>query len=141
MTATTVAPTYENLTCGTVIVTVKPDPHWRHVRLIGFGEEWHETYTYKLERVEEVGGFTLYLRTWTENARNPNAGRWVYTGIVHPKLGTLRLTTKSAFPLHATRVKVANKVFAALLTGRAADIEKAGWTVDVTVEKELEDRF
>src|SRR4051812_6877699 len=142
--ATAPAPlTRDTLTAGTVLLTVEPDPHWRFARLM-CGDEYHEGYTYRIERVADANGrtFTLFLHTLTANPRKPNdPGRFVYTGVVHPTLGTIRLTAKSAFPAHATRVKVAEHVLRALFTGRAADVAKANWKVTADVVAEAPDRF
>lgn len=139
MTAT--APTRDVLTSGTVLVTVIPDPHWRHVQLVGFGREFHARYTYRLERVENANGrgFNLFLHTLTE--RKNREPEFVYTGTVHPHLGVLRPTAKSAFPTTATRFVIADRVLRALFTGRVGEIERAGWAVTVEVVKELEGRF
>ncbi len=134
-------PTIATLTSGTVLLTVVPCPIWRRVREL-LGDEYHPEYRYRIERVEHDSGHTLFLHTWTVSPRYPDrAGKWVYTGIVHPRLGTIRLTTKSAFPAHATRVKVAEHVLRAIFGNRAGDIERANWTVTATVEKELAGRF
>lgn len=134
-TAPAPVPTRDLLTSGTVRLTVVPDAHWRHVQLVGLGNTYHESYTYRIERVESANGApTFFLHTLTGT-------RWVYTGVVHPLKGTVRLTARSAFPEHATRVRVAGRVLQALFAGRGDRIVAAGWTVTVEVEKEATGRF
>lgn len=127
------------LTSGTVVVTVRPDPHWRAARAL-LGEEWYESYTYRIERVEEGRNIFFFLHTLTTNRKGENP-RYVYTGVIHPTLGTLRMTAKSAFPDTATRVRVARRVFEAIFKGNGAAVEAANWTVTALVEKELAGRF
>lgn len=96
------------------------------------GEVWHRSYSYQIERVAGTYGIpTFFLKTLTND-------RYVYTGVVHPSYGSVRLTRASAFPPTATRVRIANKVLAAIFSGRAEDIERAGWEVEVEVLREDE---
>lgn len=133
-------PTRDTLTAGTVVVTVRPDPHWRAARAL-LGEEWYEEYTYRIERVDSGGGGTMYfLHALTTDKKGDNP-RFVYTGVLHPILGTIRMTRASAFPITATRVMVAQKVFGAIFTRRGGDIEAANWTIEATVVKEAVGRF
>jgi hypothetical protein len=134
--------TRDILTSGTVLLTVKlPETFVLARRLMG--DVWHDEYRYRLERVEnEHGPATIFLSTYTTNDRYPDKpGRYVYTGVVHPLKGHVRLTAKSAFPAHATRVRVADRVLAALFAGRKDAIDAAGWSVECEVVKELAGRF
>ncbi len=139
--------TRDTLTAGTVIITVRPDLAFLTSRRL-LGEEWHDEYKYKLERVGTDARFDLYLRTWSKNERYPDkCGRWVYTGAVHPWSGKVSLTTSSAFPETkkdgkiCTRLAVARHVLEALFTGRDAEIAWHGWEVNVEVVEELAGRF
>lgn len=130
------------LTSGTVVVTVTL-PDNLIVAQAQLGNEWHKTYSYRIERVDNPDGtFVLFLKTLTKNPRkSDDESRYVYTGIVHPYKGSVRLTAKSAFPATATRFKVADRVFQALFAGRADAIAAAGWTVTAEVLTENVDRF
>lgn len=137
MTAT--VPTRDTMTAGTVYVTVSlPENFVRAQALLG--NEWHPTYRYRIDRSDD--GRTFFLSAYTVPARKPDAaGRYVYTGLLHPQKGSVRLTTRSAFPQHATRVRVADRVFQALFAGRLDAITAAGWEVSAEVEHEVADRF
>lgn len=143
MTALPVTLTRDSLTAGTVIVTVKPDAAWLRVRHLLGEDNWRAEYTYLVERVANGrGGFTLFLKAFTEDERHPDKpGRFVYTGVIDPWGGGLRLTAKSAFPAHATCVRVADRVCRAICTRRADDMAKAGWEVAAEVVSEDPDRF
>lgn len=140
MTTTTAPLTRDSLTAGRVILTVRPDPTWRRSREL-LGEEWHEEYTYLLERVPG-DRYSLFLKTFTTDARHPDKpGRFVYTGVIDPFKGGLRLTRNSAFPASATRVKVADATLRAIFTGRAGDIAKHGWHAEAEIVEEDSGRF
>ncbi len=125
------------LTAGTVDLTVKPSETFILARRL-LGDDYHDEYTYRLVNDHDR---VLWLSTLTYPKNSEKPPKWVYTGMVDLKTGAVRLTTKSAFPATATRVKVANRVLMALFAGRAADVEKAGWTVTAEVVNELPDRF
>lgn len=131
--------TRATLTSGTVLVTVTlPETFVRARELLG--DVYHPSYTYRVERVEnERGPATFFLSILTERPGKPPV--FIYTGVIHPYKGSVRLTRASAFPAHATRVRVADRVMQALFAGRADAITAAGWKVEVTVEKELAERF
>lgn len=145
MTATTApidtaANARHTLTAGTVVLTVRPSESFVTAMAL-CGTEFHDEYVYRLETVPNKGarGSMTFLHTLTAR---PKAGpTWVYTGVVDPRAGTLRLTGKSAFPEHATRVRIARRVLAALCSGRAADVAAAGWDVTAEITNELPDRF
>jgi len=131
----------DTLTAGTVTLTVTLPPTFIRARAL-LGEEWQPSYTYRIERVDYQTSTRLFLSTLTTNPRKPSQpARYVYTGCVHPRLGSLRMTSASAFPATATRVRVADRVLRALFAERAADIEAAGWQIAVNVEQELVGRF
>lgn len=125
------------LTAGTVDLTVKPSETFVLARRL-LGDDYYDEYTY---RIVNDNDRVLWLSTLTAPTKGDKPPRWVYTGMVDLKTGAVRLTTKSAFPAHATRVKVADRVLRALFAGRGGEIEKAGWTVTAEVVKELPDRF
>lgn len=118
--------TREALTTGCVRVTVAPDAAWLRVREL-MGDSYHASYCYKIENVDGV----LFLATWTEKTDKAGkaSGRWVYTGVVNATTGELKLTKASAFPAHATRVRIADRVMRACFAGNGAKIAAAGWTV------------
>jgi hypothetical protein len=132
--------TRDLLKSGTVILTISlPETFVRARQLLG--DEFHLVYTYRIDRVEnEYGVPTYFLRTLTDRP-NGKPSEFVYTGIVHQRLGTVRLTGKSAFPAHATRYRVANRVLAALFAGRGREIDAAGWTVTAEVLEEAVKSF
>lgn len=119
------------LTAGTNILTVTPDAAWLRTREL-LGDLYHASYRYKLERVESRdGGTFLFLSTWTESTKGTN-GRFVYTGSVSLKTGAVELTRKSAFPAHATRVRIADRVLRCMFTeGGAVKIAATGWVVEL----------
>lgn len=143
MTALPATLTRDALTAGTVIVTVKPDAAWLRVRHLLGEDNWRDEYSYKIDRAEKDGGGLIYfVSTFTVNDRYPDKpGKFVYTGVMDPWSGYVRLTAKSAFPEHATRVKVARHVLPAICSGRAADMAAAGWEVTAEVVREDENRF
>lgn len=102
---------------------------------------WAPSYTYRIDRVDNDHGtgFTLFLATLTDRGRK--SPTFVYTGIVHPLKGCVRLTAKSAFPATATRVRVASRVLEAICAGRTDAIIAAGWSVELKVEAEVANRF
>ncbi len=122
--------TREVLAAGSTIFTVTPDAAWLRVREL-LGDTFHADYTYQITRKDGV----LFLSTWTDNSGKAK-GRFVYTGVVTPK-GEVKLTAKSAFPAHATRVRVANRVLQCVFAGEVAKIDAAGWSVDVIDADEL----
>jgi hypothetical protein len=132
--------TRDTLMSGTVTITVKPPENFLVSRAL-LGEEWHREYELRIERVDDPAGFpTLFLRTRTRTERDTKP-KWVYTGIVHPRLGTVRLTSKSAFPAHSTRFRVSERVLKAIMEGRTDSITNSGWELSVEVEEELVGRF
>lgn len=135
--------TRDILTSGTVTFTVTlPETFTLARRLLG--EDWHDEYRYRIERVESATGGppSLFLSAYTVNPRSPDKpGRYVYTGVVHSLKGSVRLTSKSAFPATATRVRVADRVLSALFAGRADAITAAGWRVECEVLAEAAGRF
>jgi hypothetical protein len=134
--------TRDTLTSGTVTLTVTlPETFTLARRLLG--EDWHDEYRYRIERVENgTSPPSFFLSAYTTNARYPDKpGRYVYTGCVHPLKGSVRLTSKSAFPATATRVRVADRVLSAIFAGRADAIAAAGWRVECDVLAEAAGRF
>jgi len=126
--------TRDTLTSGTVLLTIVPAETFVVARKL-LGDDFHAKYEFRIERVDNEHGVpTLFIQCLTK-------GRWVYMGVVHPLKGTIRLTTKSAFPSHATRVRVADRVLQALFAGRADQIEVAGWAVTCEVLTEISERF
>lgn len=118
--------TRDDLTAGLVTVTVTlPETFVRARQLCG--DTFRPAYTFRVERVDSGA---LFLSCRTETAKGE---RWVYAGVVHPTTGSVRLTTKSAFPAHATRVRVADRVLRMLFTGNAERIAAAGWRVECEV--------
>ncbi len=126
---TTTQITRETLTAGSTIFTVTPDAAWLRVREL-MGDTFHADYTYQITRKDGV----LFLVTWTDNGKSK--GRFVYTGVVTPK-GEVKMTAKSAFPAHATRVRIANRVLQCVFAGEMAKVDAAGWSVEVVDAAEL----
>ncbi len=132
-------PTTDLLTSGTVTLTVTLSPTFVLARTL-LGDAFHPSYTYRIERVVNADKSVVYfLSTLTDGGkRGPS---FVYTGVLNPVKGTIRLTAKSAFPATATRYRVADRCLQAIFAGRGDDITKAGWSVSATVEKEAAGRF
>ena len=125
--------TRDILTSGTVLLTVVPAETFVLTRKL-LGDDFHSRYEFRIERVEGDGSPVFFIQARTN-------GRWVYMGVVNPVKGCIRLTKKSAFPAHATRVRVADRVCQALCAGRADAIEAAGWAVECEVVAEVANRF
>lgn len=131
--------TRDALTSGTVTVSVTPAETFVLARRL-LGDDYADSYTYRITRVENAHGApTLFLSVLTE--RRSGSPSFVYVGIVHPLKGSIRLTTKSAFPSTAKRVRIADRVLQSLFAGRADAITGAGWSVEANVEVELPHRF
>lgn len=127
---TATMPTVADLTAGVTLLAVDvPDTFVRARQLLG--DDFHARYEYRVECVEDREGYPTYFLS------AKTGSRFVYVGIVHPTKGSVRLTRKSAFPAHATRVRVADRVLQALFAGRADTIEAAGWTVTGEVVSEV----
>ncbi len=130
-TTPTLPATRETLTTGAHYLTVTLAPTFVRARQL-LGDAFHDSYRYKLERVNpRDGGSFLFLSVWTTSAKGDN-GRFVYVGSVSTGDGVLSLTKRSAFPAHATRFRVADRVLRCLFAGEGAKIAAAGWTVEVT---------
>lgn len=134
MTAATVSRSAVLAGLTTVTVTL-PETFLLVRRLLGDESNYSPTYVIQVERVEkDTGGEIYFVKLLTERPkRSPS---FVYVGVLNPRLGTIRLTQASAFPATATRYKVASRVLQAIFTNRVHQIEKAGWTVAVEVQRE-----
>ena len=126
-----------DLTAGVVEFTVTPSDTFV-VAMSQLGYEWHACYSYRINRKEDARGVSYFLSHLSGKGKK---ARWVYVGIVHPSLGTVRLTTNSAFPATATRVRVAQRVLTRLFAGEGMRVEEAGWSVDGRVVAECTNRF
>jgi hypothetical protein len=96
------------------------------------GVEFHPHYTYRVDRVEMPGNDLYPARTcyFVKALTGPdNTADYVYLGMLDAATGEVRLTAKSAFPATATRVRVAQRVLAALWAGNGDKIAAAGWDV------------
>lgn len=119
--------TRDALTAGKCLFTVAPSETFVTARRL-LGEEWHDRYTFEVDRVElpasaQFGRRTLYAVYSVEK------GRRVYLGELVPATGSVRLTTKSAFPAHATRVRVCRRTVARVMKNEAAAIAASGWVL------------
>lgn len=112
--------TREFFTADLAAFTVTPPANFVRVREL-LGSPYHSEYSYQIERV----GTAHYVRVLT-------GSRFVYLGALKPETGEVTLTAKSAFPATATRVKVIQRVLAAIWQGRGDAITKAEWRVEPT---------
>ena len=124
--------TKEFVLAGNATFTVEPPTNFIAARA-ALGETWHPRYTYRVERVEMDSRADPRVKDtfyFAKSMTGPdNTADYVYVGVVHPTLGTVRLTGKSAFPYDSTRVKVLMRVLSRIFAGEAAKITEAGWTV------------
>ncbi|AMV28781.1 hypothetical protein VT84_30590 [Gemmata sp. SH-PL17] len=117
--------TAETLTAGKVIFTVKlPETFVTARRLLG--DEFQESYTYQIDRIDmpksvQFAARTMYAVYFVDGNRRAYLGEL--------RNGEVRLTMKSAFPAHATRVRVCQRVVAAVVKGNAGKITAAGWSL------------
>lgn len=126
--------TRDAILSGTAVITVRPDAHFLHARALLGDYEWQPTYTYRVERVDnDYGVPTYFLHTLT--SRPGAEPKFVYTGVVHPRIGTIRRTKCSAFPETSRRFRVASRVLQAVFGNRQHEIAAAGWDVSVAVER------
>lgn len=127
-------PTRAELLAGTSQFSVSPSETFIRAREL-LGDTFHACYDYQITRVMPDNGGTVpmyFLACWTGEGKK---GRWVYMGVVHPTQGTIRFTSKSAFPAHATRVRIAQRALLALFAGEGQKIVDAGWTVKGEVKQ------
>jgi hypothetical protein len=128
------------LASGSVRVRVFPSETYRRSREVATGDDVRDEYVYRIDRVDGPNGtYTLFLQCLDQ--KPGKAPKYVYTGVLDPRRGTLRLTKRSAFPEHATRVKVARIALPLLFAGKAAELKAMGWNGGVNVLKELAGRW
>lgn len=129
MTAMTMSPEAERLLAGTAYLTIRPAESFLAAQA-AMGNTYHPVYEYKVEAVEMDAGNTVRF------VRSREKGRWVYLGVLDTVTGVVRLTVRSAFPAHATRVRVLRKALARLWAGEDDAIVAAGWSLEVVQESE-----
>jgi hypothetical protein len=115
---------------GDAIFTVEP-PETFKAAMAQVGREFHDHYTYRVEKVDFDGPPTQNNSMYFVKALTgpDNTRDYVYLGVLVPSSGYVRLTRKSAFPETATRVQVVRRVLARIFAGEEAVIEEAGWSV------------
>ena len=111
------------ITAGRTISTARPSAAWLAARA---GEKWHSEYRYEVDRVpSDTGGPDVFFVRAAAGADKKTA----YLGILDAKTGAVRMTTKSSFPEHSTRVVILRRILKAIWEGRGGEIERHGWTV------------
>jgi hypothetical protein len=116
-------PTTDFLTAGCAIFTVEPSDHFR-LAMAQLGKEFDGHYTYRIETNEERTMFFVQALTGPDNTSD-----YSYVGVLHPKLGCIRLTRNSKFHATSTRVQIAKRVLQRIFAGQVEEIERAGWKV------------
>ena len=124
--------TKEFVLAGKATFTVEVPATFVEARRL-LGDVYHPHYTYRVERVEMADRADPKKSNeyyFVKTLRGPdNTDDYVYVGVLHPGLGTVRLTAKSAFPADATRVTVLNRVLTRVFAGEGDVITAAGWDV------------
>lgn len=113
------------ITAGHAIFTVQTSPE-----AVAAGYATH--YTYRVERVEmpAKGPYPASVRHFIGVLRGQdNTNDYVYMGMIDANTGSIKLTTKSAFPSTAKRFRIACRVLARVWAGETDKINAGGWSI------------
>lgn len=117
--------TREFFTAGLACFTVKVPAEFVFDRVNDPNEkgDWKTAYTFGVRKTES-GGKVWYF------VESVDGDKGTYLGVLEPDTGVVRLTKRSRFPAHSSRVRVATRVLKAIWDGRAEAVARAGWAVE-----------